>query len=216
MKRTIALFDIDGTLLPGCSAETIFIRWLAARGVLTLADGARWVGRFLRTLPRGTVAAAKANKGYLAGKRPETIRAMAADCYARSITPRIPAAARRLVAGHRESGRRIVFLSGTLDCLIERFRDDLGADEAIGSTLLVQDGRYTGDIGGIHPYGGAKAEIARRRWGDGSFDLAGSWAYGDRRSDLALLALFGHPALVDPGRRLAAAANRRGIGIVRL
>lgn len=208
MRQALAIFDIDGTLLPGRSAETIFVRFLFARGELTPADGARWVGRFLRTLPSGLVAAAKANKGYLTGKEADRIRALAAECYATGIAPRVPEAARRLVADHRDAGRRIVLLSGTIDCLIERFCDDLEADEAIGTALEVRDGRYTGAVEGLHPYGEAKEAIADARWGDGTYDFGRSSAYCDRASDLPLLNMVGHPVIVNPSPTLDSLARR--------
>ncbi len=46
------------------------------------------------------------------------------------------------------------------------------------------------------------------------WDAASSYAYGDTASDIPYLALFGHPAAVDPDRRLAAEAERRGWPII--
>lgn len=212
MRRAIAVFDIDGTLIRDSSAERIFIRYLLHQGELNLASAISFVGRLLVACPRGWDAAIRRNKFYLRGKSRRRTERLAARCFKQEITPRISAAARGKIAAHRVCGLEIVLLSGTLDVLLRCFCEELGADRAHGSALSVVEGRYTGGIEGIHPYGKAKTEIVQACYGSDCYDLSASYAYANHITDLEFLKLFGHPVFVNPSARLAARARKMGIG----
>lgn len=211
MSKAIAVFDIDGTILRHGSAERMFIRYLRTRGELNLAHGVRFMNHFLATFPRNWIMATKGNRFYLKGKSGHRIEKLAEECFRKEIAPRISDVARRRIEEHRACGLEIVLLSGTLDVLLRCFREDLGADRAHGSTLKISDGRYTGDLCGVYPYGRAKAEMVRTYYGDGSYHLSASYAYADHISDFEFLGLFGHPALVNPTPRLMVKAKNKGI-----
>lgn len=214
MKKTIAAFDIDGTILPRNSAERIFIRYLAGRKELHITDAARYAMRLLAGLPRGWIRATKGNKSYLKGKSASRIDSLAEECFHEEIAPKISDRAREKIEEHRGRGDEIVLLSGTLDLLLERFAAHLGADHSHGSTLTISDGKYTGEIEGIYPYGNAKAAIVRSNYSLDLYDLSSSFAYANHPTDLEFLELFGHPALANPSHRLAREARKRGIDLV--
>ncbi len=213
MKKKIAAFDIDGTILPDGSAERIFIRYLIGKRELCMADAVRYGMRLVVKLPLGWIQATKGNKSYLKGKLASRIGNLADECFNERIIPRISEKARERIEEHRNRGEEIVLLSGTLDLLLERFAANLGADHSHGSKLIVSDGRYTGEIEGIYPYGSAKATIVKNNYGSDSYDLAGSSAYANHPTDLEFLGLFGHQALINPDPRLSEEARRRGIDI---
>ena len=211
MRKAIAVFDIDGTVLSDTSAERIFVRYLLARGALNVLNGAHFVKHFLTTFPRNGPMATKGNRFYLKGKGCDRMGKLAEECFGKEIVPKISEIARRKIEEHRACGLEIILLSGILDMLLRCFQEYLGAHRAYGSTLSVSDGRYTGDICGIHPYGRAKAEIVQTHYGCGSYDLSASYAYADHLSDLEFLGLFGHPALVNPSPRVIAKAKKEGM-----
>lgn len=214
MKKTIAAFDIDGTILPRKSAERIFIRYLAVRRELHITDAVRYAMCLLAGLPRGWIRATKGNKSYLKGKSASRIDSLAEECFGEEIVPRISDRVREKIEERRSRGEEIVLLSGTLDLLLERFAAHLGADHSHGSNLIISGGRYTGEIDGIYPYGSAKAEIVRSNYSLDLYDLSSSFAYANHLSDLEFLQLFGHPALANPNPRLAIEARKRGIDII--
>jgi HAD superfamily hydrolase (TIGR01490 family) len=214
MKKTIAAFDIDGTILPDNSAERIFIKYLIGKGELRLADGIRYAMHLLTRLPRGWIGATKGNKYYLKSKSAARIDSLAGSCFHEEIAPLISDRARGKIEEHRARGDVIVLLSGTLDVLLERFTENLRADHSHGSTLITSGGRFTGKIEGLYPYGDAKAAIVERYYGSDSYDLYKSSAYANHQTDLPFLDLFGHKALANPEPRLADEARRRGIEIV--
>ena len=214
MKKAIAAFDIDRTVLTGTSAERIFVRYLLSKGELSAVHGAYFVKHFLVTFPRNWTMASKGNKSYLEGKSRSRIEKLAEECFREEIVPKISGMARRKMEEHRACGLEIVLLSGTLDVLLWGFQEYLGADHAHGSNLEVSGGRYTGDICGIYPYGRAKAEIVRTYYDCDPYDLSASYAYADHVSDFEFLKLFGHPAVVNPTPRLIAKARKVGIDAV--
>ena len=67
--------------------------------------------------------------------------------------------------------------------------------------MVVEDGRYTGDIA-FYAYGEGKAvairELARQR----GYDLADCWAYSDSWTDRPMLELVGNPVAVNPDKAL--------------
>ena len=87
-------------------------------------------------------------------------------------------------------------------------------DHVHGSTLRISNGRYTGDICGMYPYGSAKAEIVQTHYSPGLYDLSASYAYANHVSDFEFLELFGHSALVNPTPWLISKARRRGIEVI--
>jgi HAD superfamily hydrolase (TIGR01490 family) len=214
MKKAIAVFDIDGTVLAGSTAERIFVRNLIARGELGLTEGINFARRFFSMSCRDWMLATKGNKYYLKGKDARRIEELAAAVFQRAILPRISEKALRTIEEHRSNGLEIVLLSGTLDALIRCFQEHLGANHVHGSNLAASRGRYTGDITGIYPYGAAKAEIVRAFYGSDAYDLSASYAYANHETDLDFLSLFGHPMIVNPSDRLAERARRAGIGII--
>lgn len=214
MNKAIAVFDIDGTILRDSSAERIFVRYLLARGELNIVDVANFVKHLLITFPRNWVMATKGNKFYLKGKSSHRIEKLAEECFRKEIVSKISDVARRKIEEHRRCGQEIVLLSGTLDVLLWCFQEYLEADHTHGSMLRVSNGRYTGDIYGIYPYGRVKAEIVRDYYGRSPYDLSASYAYANHISDFEFLGLFGHSALVNPTPGLIAKAKRKGIDTV--
>lgn len=214
MKRAIAVFDIDGTVLKDTSAERIFIRYLIAKGQLDLIDGIHYALYFLSTSFRDWARATKGNKSYLKGKNARRMDEFADECFRERIEPRISDWAIGRIEKHRSEGLEIVLLSGTLDVLLDRFQRFFHADHAHGSVLSVEDGRYTGHIDGVYPYAETKAELVRSSYAADSYDLSASHAYANHHSDFVFLELFGHPTIVNPGSRTFERSKNRKIDIV--
>lgn len=214
MKKAIAVFDIDGTVLKNNSAERIFVRYMLARGELGMLGGIHFVIRFLSNSFVNWVRATKGNKSYLKGKSVRRIDELAEMCFREEIIPRIPDWAIRQIEEHRNEGLEIVLLSGTLDVLLSRLQRFFRADHSHGSALSVKDGCYTGDIHGVFPYGRAKAEIVRASYSSDAYDLSASYAYANHLTDLDFLELFGHSILVNPDSRTLKRVKNCDVGIV--
>lgn len=207
-----AFFDVDRTLLPGISTESLLVRALLS---------GRLPGRFhlvpflieaLRLLPKGPTAMRKANKAFLAGTTPNEVRQWGERIFTESVAPRLEAdPGRDWVEAERCRGRAIVLLTGMPELLLPPFVRHFAADFGIATPLDVdKHGRLTGSHTGPHPYGKTKLALARNLCNQRGWDLRTCSAYGDHVSDSFLLGEVGEAIAVDPDDGLRAIAHERG------
>ena len=104
----------------------------------------------------------------------------------------------------------MALLSGSPQFLVELLAAYLGVTSVLGTPLALANGRYTGKLAGLHPYGDRKAILARQFTETHALDRATSYAYADHHSDAELLSLFGHPVCVNATPRLRRIAARNG------
>ena len=77
----------------------------------------------------------------------------------------------------------------------------LGATHAMATRMVVEDGRYTGEIA-FYCYGDGKVEAIRQLADREGYALEHCYAYSDSITDLPMLETVGHPAVVNPDRGL--------------
>jgi len=204
MKVAAAIFDVDGTLVRG-GTERLFFRYLVRTGRLTPV---RALG-FLLCLAASPQNRYR-NKTYLAGMAVEATERLGHRCFQEIILPRLRSPAVACLKAHQSDGRRTILLTGSLTFLVHPLKVHLGADWLIATELVQSDGRFTGDIKGVHPRGENKGvlleELARHQ----DLDLSCSFAYGDHEEDIAMLACVGRPTAVNPTRPLRRVAQERG------
>lgn len=208
--RPGAVFDLDGTLLPGTSAERLLVPYLVRRGFVGARQLARFVGRALSFPLRGRAEALRRNKRYLVGLAVEGVDALVEDFVAEVLAPRLSPAVVGRLGALRGSGHAVCLLTGAPGPIARALGRRLGAVGALGTELEVREGRYTGRIRGTHPFGEGKLvgldELVRVH----GLDLRRSFAFADHASDAALLSRFGHPVAVNPDRALRRVADARG------
>ncbi|MBM3216299.1 HAD-IB family hydrolase [Candidatus Poribacteria bacterium] len=204
-----AIFDLDGTIIPG-SSERAFFRALLRARVVTSRDILRWFVTTTAQLPARGESAVRGNRMYLAGKDAEDIAQLATRFATESLVATITPAAMAAAAQHRERGERVVLLSGSLRLLAQPCADAIGADVVEASELEVAQGMLTGSLSNTHPMGRGKLEAASRLAAQHGFDLSRSTAYGDRLSDTTLLRAVATPIAVSPERRLRRYAATNG------
>jgi HAD superfamily hydrolase (TIGR01490 family) len=204
MGIAAAIFDVDGTLVQG-GTERLFFCYLMQTRRLNLTRVLGFLAR-LATEPRERYR----NKTYLAGLAVADMEHLGQRCFQEVILPRLrPPAVARLKA-HRSGGRKIILLTGSLAILMLPLHKHLGADWLIATELAHVNGRFTGEITGLHPRGENKRllleELARHQ----GLDLASSSAYGNHEEDVPMLSSVGHPVAVSPTRALKRLAQERG------
>ena len=91
----------------------------------------------------------------------------------------------------------------------------LGADHVIATRMVVEDGRYTGEIE-YYAYGETKAEAIRELAETEGYDLSRSYAYSDSVTDLPMLEAVGHPYAVNPDRGAAQGGCGAGLAGARV
>ena len=210
--RRLALFDLDGTLLRGPSSERRFTWHLARSGLIGPRQALAWFAFAGLEVARGrTPHAFKRNKGYLYKLEIQRVQRECASCVAQLVgagafDPLLLAT----LAAHRREGDATVLLSGTLQPLADAVAEHLGMDEAIGTLVRVQNGRYAFGTPLRHPFGAAKRELGRSLAAARGIASAHVTAYGDSIHDRTLLDWAGTAVAVEPDVALSRLAREAG------
>ena len=202
-----AIFDLDGTLLPGTSAEREFIRFALKIGKLTAPEAIR---TFLSWAVRIPTRGVQSNKTHFGGGEMALLAETAETFCRQQLTRRIPAQAQRLIAAHRAAGDCLGIVSGAPQLLIAPLKNLLDLDFVVGTKLACEQGRLTGDLDGPRVSGREKVHQSEEVALTCEFDLRESAAYGNAFDDRFLLAEVAHPVVVNPDIRLARLARQKG------
>ncbi|RBY96379.1 HAD-IB family hydrolase [Blastococcus sp. TF02-8] len=218
MTRSAAFFDLDKTVIAKSSAlafgRPFFQGGLINRRAVLKSAYAQFVfslaGADEQQMDRLRAQLTAMVTGWDAAVVHDIVR----ETLHEIVDPLVYAEAADLIEEHRAAGREIVIVSSSGAEMVEPIGEMLGVDRVVATRLVVQDGRYTGDIE-FYAYGENKAEAVRRLAAEGGYDLADCYAYSDSITDLPLLSVVGHPTAVNPDRGLRKAALERGWPVLR-
>jgi HAD superfamily hydrolase (TIGR01490 family) len=139
----------------------------------------------------------------------EQVKAIVAETLHDLIDPLIYDEAAALIEQHHADGLDVVIVSTSGIEVVEPIGELLGADRIIATRMVVEDGRFTGDID-YYAFGEAKAAAVIELAAKEGYDLAASFAYSDSSTDIPLLEAVGFPSVVNPDRALRKEAISRG------
>ena len=211
---TLAIFDIDGTLVEG-STERRFWRYLLKRGHQGPRQVLAYLLFWLRYLPVYGRETSKKNKAYLYKLETARVRTLAASFVAEEIMPRLYAPAVHRLHGHLRRGDTVVLLSGTLEPIAKALAQALSVPHVRATICRERDGRYLAGPPDVHPFGAAKLEIATEFAAAIGAHLGDASAYGDSQHDLDLLQAVGDPVAVMPDEPLLETARGNRWHIIR-
>lgn len=138
----------------------------------------------------------------------QQVREIVAETLFEIVDPLIYAEAADLIEEHKASGREVVIVSSSGEEVVGPIGELVGADRVIATRMVVEDGRYTGQVD-YYAYGPAKAAAMRELAAAAGYDLADCYAYSDSITDLPMLDAVGHPTAVNPDRALRRAAREQ-------
>ncbi|NVM04726.1 MAG: HAD-IB family hydrolase [Candidatus Helarchaeota archaeon] len=196
-----AIFDLDGTLIPGKSTEIRFIEHLFKKGELNPIDILWYLLRFLQNIGRWNRMVSQ-NKYYLKGKSFEKLSNIANEFFLPTADKLVPGEMKRIIQTHRENGDLLIIISGTLNFILNIFSNSFSFDDKKGTELEVKDGKFTGKLSGIHPSNNGKVVVLNEFVTKYNIDLANSTAYGNHYGDRFLMEMVGNPIAVNPDRKL--------------
>jgi fatty acyl-CoA reductase len=210
-QLVLALFDMEGTLLPSNVVESYVWSRMAdlpwdqwpselvsvfSRVPSYLMADRRDRGEFLRTFFRR-----------YEGATIEGIDRLVNEVVSEFMLQKVSAAAVRRIREHRAAGHRTVLITAAAEPFVQPIAPLF--DVVIGAKLAVTDGVYTGYLAEPPLVGEARGAWVRRYGQLEGADLKQSYAYADSHSDLALLRAVGNPVAVSPDAALLRVAKRR-------
>ncbi|MBA3340025.1 MAG: HAD-IB family hydrolase [Geodermatophilaceae bacterium] len=117
--------------------------------------------------------------------------------------------AAELIEAHRSEGRDVVIVSSSGLELVGPIGELVGADHVIATKMVVDGGKYTGEID-YYAYGPNKAAAILDLAVERGYKLADCYAYSDSITDLPMLEVVGHPTAVNADRALRRVALEHG------
>jgi HAD superfamily hydrolase (TIGR01490 family) len=213
-------FDVDGTLITtNLVHPTVF--YLLNQP--TPLHSAAKLGRALLKAPWMALAEVRDRRLFnellfssFEGVSEDRLVSLADEAFDTIMKPNLYAGARDLVQLSLDKGHDVVIVSGALDFLMQRLAKYLGATGIIANRLEITDRFATGKL--LRPVvaGPEKARLVREHARAHGHDLDECFAYSDSYSDVPMLSVVGHPAAVNPDRKLSLLANAYHWPIIRL
>jgi HAD superfamily hydrolase (TIGR01490 family) len=219
---TLALFDLDHTLLP-IDSDYEWGQFLVRRGVVDAAEYARRNDAFFAQYQAGTLDPVEYLEfalGTLAGFAPATLQRLQADYMADTILPAIKPAATRLLQQHMDAGDLVAIITATNAFITAPIAAAFGVEHLIAARPAFDaHGHPTGRLVGTPTQGQGKVTHLHA-WLDGlgrPFDsFERSYFYSDSHNDLPLLSIVSHPVATNPGATLAQHATAHGWPLLQL
>jgi HAD superfamily hydrolase (TIGR01490 family) len=204
-------FDVDGTLVRTSLIEpTLF--YLVNQG--TPVQSALRLGRALLKSPSMAMAELWDRRMFnellfqsYAGMSEDRLVLLAEEVFHKVLKPQLYPSAKGLVEKSLAAGHQVVLVSGALDWIAGHLAEHLGANEVIANRLEMKDGIATGKLLKPVVAGPEKAKIVRDHARARGYDLDECFAFSDSYSDVPMLSVVGHPAAVNPDKRLAMLAK---------
>ena len=204
-------FDVDGTLVTtNLVHPTLFYLQNQPTPLHSLAK----VGRALLKAPWMALAEMKDRRLFnellfssFEGMSEDRLLLLAEETFEKVMKPKLYSGARTLVQTSLDKGHEVILVSGALDFLMVLLKDHLGATGVIANRLEIHDRYATGKL--LRPVvaGPEKARLIREHARAFGHDLDECFAYSDSYSDVPMLSVVGHPAAVNPDRKLSQLAE---------
>jgi HAD superfamily hydrolase (TIGR01490 family) len=215
---TLAIFDLDNTLLAGDSDHS----WGEFIAGLGIVDGNTYRARndaFYDDYYRGALDVFAYQQFVLAplvGFSMAELMRWHEQFMREKIEPLILPKAQALIDSHRAQGHTLMIITATNSFITAPIAKRLGIDTLIATEPEQVNGMYTGDIVGVPCYREGKVQRLNTWLLDKDEDLRGSYFYSDSHNDLPLLQLVDHPVAVDPDDTLRQYAEENSWKILSL
>lgn len=200
---TLAIFDLDDTLIDGDSAS-LWLGYMVQQG---WADGdmLHTEQQMMRTYHLGDLSMLDYMNFWLKPLCGIAVAEIAqrADAFVSAlIPPRVFPAARRQMDWHLQQGHQLLIISATADFIVRRVASMLGVDDVIAIELEEKDGCYTGSTQGVLSFHAGKVQRLQVWMDSHGSSLQGSYGYSDSVNDLPLLRAVEHASVVNPSSSL--------------
>ncbi len=219
MKRNLAIFDLDNTILKGDS-DYSWINFLIQQGLVDKEEYEKKNKYFYDQYYKGKLDYdewAEFALSTIKGKKPDEMEDLLSKFLREVIEPMINIYALRLLHKHNDNNDIMLLASATNSVIVEPIAKRLGFKNIIATDVEIIDELYTGKVLGIPALSGGKL-IKVREWmlqnNIKSFD--NTTFYSDSINDLPLLAEVSKPVAINPDDMLREECQKRSWDIIDL
>lgn len=215
---TLAIFDLDNTLLNGDS-DHAWGEFLVRKG---LVDGEHYAAtnqRFYDQYKQGTL---DIHEFAAFSFQPLSEHSMAAlaelhrEFMTSTIQPMITDTAQQLVEKHRCQGHTLLVITATNSFVTRPIVAAFGIPHLLATELKIVNERYAPEIEGVPCFQAGKVTRLQHWLETREETLTGSYFYSDSRNDLPLLEMVDNPFAVDPDDTLRQIALEKGWPVMSL
>lgn len=215
---TLAIFDLDNTLLSGDS-DYLWGVFLGEQGIVDAQFYEKENERFYQEYKDGKLDIMEFLEFSLRPLSENSLDDLISwrkQFIEEKISGIIPQASRELVEQHRQQGDTLMIITATNAFVTQPIAELLGIDNLIATDPEFSNGRYTGRVQGIPSFQHGKVNRLNDWLSMQSESLQGSYFYSDSHNDIPLLEIVDNPVAVDPDETLRKHADKKNWPIISL
>ena len=201
-----AFYDLEGTLI---STNLVHTLGFYAKNQPGLFSSFKKSAGTLLSLPVFAITDQYSRKVFndlffksYKGQSEDRMRFFADELFETVLKPAVFPGAYELIEKARSLGLRQVVVTGALDLSVKPLMEHLGIEDYVANHLEFVNGVATGRLLPPVMAAATKASWIRTFAEREGISLSDSFAYSDSMSDLPMLSVVGHPAVVNPDMRL--------------
>lgn len=215
---TLAIFDLDNTLLNGDS-DYLWGQFLAQQGHVDAAYYEKENQRFYDEYVAGTLDIFEFLEFSLTPLSQidmAELKQLHDKFMDECIRPIITSKSRDLIQYHIEQSDTLLIITATNLFITAPIAEELGIEHILATDPEIINNQYSGKVSGIPCFREGKVERLKVWLTKEGMNLSESYFYSDSHNDLPLLELVTKPVAVDPDDTLRAHAETKGWNIISL
>ena len=205
MKRNLAIFDLDNTILNGDS-DYSWIKFMIDSGQVDNDEYTKKNEYFYDQYYQGNLdydAWAEFALSTFKDKTPEQLKELLTEFVNSIIEPMINIYALRLLHKHSHDNDFMLLASATNSIIVQPIAERLGFKHIIATDVEIIDGKYTGKMKGESALGKGKLNKVKQWMNKNGFNnFDNTTFYSDSINDLPLLLEVSNPIGVNPDEQL--------------
>ena len=215
---TLAIFDLDNTLLAGDS-DHAWGEFLVEEGIVDAEEYRKANDRFYQEYLNGELDILH-YLGFalqpLAKHGMEDLLAWREHFMEKKVRPMLQDKAFELLEKHRSQGHTLMIITATNRFVTEPIAELLGIEHLTATDPELVNGRYTGQVAGVPSFQDGKVTRLNDWLASQNETLEGAWFYSDSHNDVPLLKQVANPVAVDPDPTLEKLALEKGWKVMSL
>jgi HAD superfamily hydrolase (TIGR01490 family) len=219
MKKNLAIFDLDNTILNGDS-DYSWIKFLIDIGYVDKQEYEKKNQYFYDKYYEGNLDYdewAEFALSTIKEKKPEDIADLLDKFLSLVIEPMINIYALRLLHKHHHNNDLMLLASATNSVIVNPIAKRLGFENIVATEVEIIDGVYSGKVQDIPALGKGKLQKVREWMSmNGIHDFKNTTFYSDSINDFPLLSAVKNPVAVNPDNKLREECEKRSWEIIDL